>query len=152
MELLLIIVAFAVVLAVCYAAFNYFGVKKMEEGTERMQEIAGAIRIGANAFIRYEYKVVAIIGSIVAVLLGIIISWQTGVAFVIGATLSASAGWVGMKIATYSNVRVANRARETGDLGKTLKVAFKGGSVMGLCVAGFALFGILVVYLVFGLG
>ena len=108
MELLLIIVAFAVVLAVCYAAFNYFGVKKMEEGTERMQEIAGAIRIGANAFIRYEYKVVAIIGSIVAVLLGVIISWQTGVAFVIGATLSASAGWVGMKIATYSNVRVAN--------------------------------------------
>ena len=152
MELLLIIVAFAVVLAVCYAAFNYFGVKKMEEGTERMQEIAGAIRIGANAFIRYEYKVVAIIGSIVAVLLGVIISWQTGVAFVIGATLSASAGWVGMKIATYSNVRVANRARETGDLGKTLKVAFKGGSVMGLCVAGFALFGILVVYLIFGLG
>ena len=152
MELLLIIVAFAVVLAVCYAAFNYFGVKKMEEGTERMQEIAGAIRIGANAFIRYEYKVVAIIGSIVAVLLGVIISWQTGVAFVIGATLSASAGWVGMKIATYSNVRVANRARETGDLGKTLKVAFKGGSVMGLCVAGFALLGILIVYLVFGLG
>ncbi len=77
MELLLIIVAFAVVLAVCYAAFNYFGVKKMEEGTERMQEIAGAIRIGANAFIRYEYKVVAIIGSIVAVLLGVIISWQS---------------------------------------------------------------------------
>lgn len=152
MELLLIIVAFAVVLAVCYAAFNYFGVKKMSEGTERMQEIAGAIRIGANAFITYEYKIVAIIGSIVAVLLGVIISWQTGVAFVIGATLSASAGWVGMKIATYSNVRVANRARETGDLGQTLKVAFKGGSVMGLCVAAFALLGILIVYLVFGLG
>ena len=152
MELLLIIVAFAVVLAVCYAAFNYFGVKKMSEGTERMQEIAGAIRIGANAFIRYEYKIVAIIGSIVAVLLGVIISWQTGVAFAIGAVLSASAGWVGMKIATYSNVRVANRARETGDLGQTLKVAFKGGSVMGLCVAAFALLGILIVYLVFGLG
>jgi len=152
MELFLIIVAFAVILAVSYAAFNYFGVKKMKEGTERMEEIAGAIRIGANAFIRYEYKIVAIIGSIVAVLLGVVISWQTGVAFVLGATLSASAGWVGMKIATYSNVRVANRARETGDLGKTLKVAFKGGSVMGLCVAGFALFGILVVYLVFGLG
>ena len=152
MELLLIIVAFAVVLAVCYAAFNYFGVKKMSEGTERMQEIAGAIRIGANAFIRYEYKIVAIIGSIVAVLLGVVISWQTGVAFAIGATLSASAGWVGMKIATYANVRVTNKARETGDLGQTLKVAFKGGSVMGLCVAGFALLGILIVYLVFGLG
>ena len=55
-----------------------------------------------------------------------------------------------MKIATYSNVRVANQANETRDLGKTLKVAFKGGSVMGLCVAGFALLGIIIVYLVFG--
>ncbi len=151
MNLLLIIVAFAVILAISYAIFNFFTVKKLKEGTERMQEIAGAIRTGANAFIRYEYKIVAIIGSVIAVLLGVFISWQTAVAFVLGAVLSALAGWVGMKIATYANVRVANRARETGDLGKTLKVAFKGGSVMGLCVAGFALLGILIVYLVFGL-
>ncbi len=152
MEILLIIVAFAVIMALSYAAINFYSVKKLKEGTERMQEIAEAIRIGANAFINYEYKIVAIIGSIIAVLLGVIISWQTGVAFVIGAVMSASAGYIGMKIATYANVRVANRARETGDLGKTLKVAFKGGSVMGLCVAGFALLGILIVYLLFGLG
>ncbi|MBO4988726.1 MAG: sodium-translocating pyrophosphatase [Clostridia bacterium] len=151
MELLLIITGIAVILAVAYAAFNYFSVKKLKEGTERMQEIAGAIRIGANAFIRYEYKIVAIIGAVIAVLLGILISWQTAIAFVIGAVMSASAGWVGMKIATYANVRVSNCANETRDLGKTLKVAFKGGSVMGLCVAGFALLGILIVYLVFGL-
>ena len=56
-----------------------------------------------------------------------------------------------MKIATYANVRVTNRARVTGDLGKTLKIAFKGGSVMGLCVAGFALLGVIIVYCVFGL-
>ncbi len=151
MELLLIIVAFAVILAVSYAAFNYFSVKKLREGTERMSEIAEAIRVGANAFIRYEYKIVAIIGAVIAVVLGILISWQTALAFVIGAVMSASAGWVGMKIATYSNVRVTNRARETKDLGKTLKVAFKGGSVMGLCVAGFALLGALIVYLLFGI-
>ena len=151
MEILLIIVGIAVILAVSYAAFNYFSVKKLKEGTERMQEIAGAIRIGANAFIRYEYKLVAIIGAIIAVLLAVVISWQTALAFVVGAVMSASAGWVGMKIATYANVRVTNRARETKDLGKTLKVAFKGGSVMGLCVAGFALLGILIVYSVFGL-
>ena len=151
MEILLIIVGIAVILAVSYAAFNYFSVKKLKEGTERMQEIAGAIRIGANAFIRYEYKLVAIIGAIIAVLLAVVISWQTALAFVVGAVMSASAGWVGMKIATYANVRVTNRARETKDLGKTLKVAFKGGSVMGLCVAGFALLGILIVYGVFGL-
>lgn len=151
MEFLLIIVAFAVILAVSYAVFNFFSVKKMKEGTDRMEEIADAIRVGANAFIRYEYKLVAIIGAVIATVLGVIISWQTGVAFVIGAVMSAAAGYVGMKIATYANVRVANRARETGDLGKTLKVAFKGGSVMGLCVAGFALLGILIVFLCFGI-
>ncbi|MCD8372298.1 MAG: sodium-translocating pyrophosphatase [Clostridia bacterium] len=151
MEILLIIVAIAVVLAIAYAVFNFFSVKKMEEGTERMSEIAGAIRIGANAFIKYEFKLVAIIGAIIAVLLAAFISWQSACAFVIGAVMSASAGWVGMKIATYANVRVTNRARETKDLGKTLKVAFKGGSVMGLCVAGFALLGIIIVYLIFGL-
>ena len=95
-----------------YAAFNFFSVKKLEEGTDRMQEIAAAIRVGANAFITYEYKVVAIVAAVVAVLLALIISWSAGVAFIIGATMSASAGWVGMKIATYANVRVANEASE----------------------------------------
>ncbi len=151
MELLLIVSGFAVILAIAYACFNYFGVKKLEEGTDRMQEIAGAIRIGANAFIQYEYKIVAIIGAVIALVLGVLISWQTACAFLIGAVMSAAAGYVGMKIATYANVRVANRARESKDLGQTLKVAFRGGSVMGLCVAGFALLGILIVYLLFGI-
>ena len=150
-NLLLIIVGVAVILAVSYAVFNYFCVKKMEEGTDRMGEIAGAVRIGANAFIRYEYKLVAIIGSVIAVVVFLVISWQAAIAFIIGAVMSAAAGWVGMKIATYANVRVTNKARETGDLGKTLKVAFKGGSVMGLCVAGFALLGVIIVYCIFGL-
>ena len=131
-NLLLIVVGIAVILAVAYAAFNFFSVKKLEEGTERMQEIGSAIRTGANAFIKYEYKIVAIIGAVVAVLVFVIISWQAAIAFIIGAVMSASAGWVGMKIATYANVRVTNRARESRDLGKTLKVAFKGGSVMGI--------------------
>ena len=150
-NLLLIIVGAAVILAISYAIFNYFCVKKLEEGTDRMGEIAGAIRIGANAFIRYEYKLVAIIGSVIAVVVFLVISWQAAIAFIIGAVMSAAAGWVGMKIATYANVRVTNKARETGDLGKTLKVAFKGGSVMGLCVAGFALLGVIIVYSIFGI-
>ena len=150
MNLLLIVVGIAVVLAVAYAAFNYFSVKKLEEGTERMQEIGAAIRTGANAFIKYEYKIVAIIGAVVAVIVLVVISWQAAIAFVMGAVLSAAAGWVGMKIATYCNVRVTNKARESKDLGKTLRVAFKGGSVMGLCVAGFALLGAVLVFLIFG--
>lgn len=151
-ELLLIIVGAAVILACACAALNYFTTKKLKEGTERMQEIAAAIRVGANAFIKYEYKIVAIIGSVVAALLIVFVSWMTGLAFIIGALVSAAAGFVGMKIATYANVRVTNAANETRDTGKTLKVAFKGGSVMGLCVAGFALLGALIVYLIFGIG
>lgn len=152
LELLLIIAAAAVILACACAALNYFVTKKLDEGTERMQEIASAIRVGTNAFIKYEYKIVAIIGSVVAAILILFVSWQTGIAFIIGALVSACAGFVGMKIATYANVRVTNEANKTRDTGKTLKVAFRGGSVMGLCVAGFALFGAVVVYLIFGLG
>ncbi len=150
-NLLIIIAGVAIILAISYAVFNFFCVKKLEEGTEKMGDIAGAIRIGANAFIKYEYKLVAIIGAVIAVLVLVVISWQAAIAFVIGAVMSASAGWVGMKIATYANVRVTNTARQSKDLGKTLKTAFKGGSVMGLCVAGFALLGIVFVYCVFGL-
>ena len=152
MNWLILIVVFAVVLAISFAVLNFYLVKKLKEGNERMQEIAGAIREGASAFIRYEYKIVAIIGSCIAVVLGVVIAWETGVAFVIGAVMSALAGLIGMKIATYANVRVANTANETRNTGKTLKVAFRGGSVMGLCVAGFALLGIIIVYLIFGLG
>ncbi|MBE6349612.1 MAG: sodium-translocating pyrophosphatase [Spirochaetaceae bacterium] len=136
--------------ALAYAAFNFFVVKKMDEGTDTMKEIASAIRVGANAFIVYEYKVIAIIALVVAVVLAIVMSWETAVCFILGSVMSASAGWVGMKIATYANVRVSNKARESKKLGETLKVAFRGGSVMGLCVGGFALLGLFIVYLVFG--
>ncbi len=152
MNILMLIVLFAVILAVSFAVLNFYLVKKLKEGSERMQEIAAAIREGANAFIRYEYKIVAIIGSVIAVLLGLVISWETGISFVIGASMSAAAGFIGMKIATYANVRVANEANNTRNTGKTVKVAFRGGSVMGLCVAGFALLGILLVYFIFGVG
>ena len=147
---ILVLVIIAALLALAFAAFNFIFVKKMDEGTERMQEIAAAIRVGANAFINYEYKVLYLVVAIVAVVMAIVTSWQSGVALAIGSIMSGCAGMVGMKIATYSNVRVANEARLTKDIGKTVKVAFRGGSVMGLCVGGFALLGIFIVYIVFG--
>lgn len=150
LNLLTIIVMFAVVLALAYAAINFFLVKRLKEGNARMQEIAAAIREGANAFLLYEYRIVAIIAAAVAVLLALFIAWEAGVAFLLGALMSSAAGYVGMKIATYSNVRVTHTADETRDVGRTLQVAFRGGSVMGLCVAGFALLGALIVYLCFG--
>lgn len=151
-QLIMLLVLFAALFALAYAALNFVLVRKLKEGNERMQEIAAAIREGANAFIRYEYKIVAIIGVCIGAVLGIVISWETMIAFLIGALMSSLAGFVGMKIATYANVRVTNAANETRNTGKTLKVAFRGGSVMGLCVAGFALLGVLIVYLAFGLG
>ncbi len=152
MDLLIILVIFAALLALAFAAFNFFGVKKMSEGTEKMSEIASAIRVGANAFIRYEYKVLAIVVAIVAVIMAIVTTWHAAIALLIGSTMSACAGFVGMKIATYANVRVSNRARESRDIGQTVKVAFRGGSVMGLCVGGCALLGLFIVYMIFGVG
>ena len=152
MDVLIVLVIFAAMLALAFAAFNFFGVKKMPEGTQRMSEIASAIRVGANAFINYEYRVLLIVVLIVAVILAIVTTWHAAVALIIGALMSASAGFVGMKIATYANVRVSNRARETKDIGKTVKVAFRGGSVMGLCVGGFAMLGLFLVYMIFGVG
>lgn len=158
MEVLLVLVIVAALLALGYAAFNFASVKKMDEGNARMSEIAEAIRVGANAFITYEYKIIAVVVAIIAVSFAVIFSlqsstfmWQPSVCFVIGTVMSACAGWVGMKIATYANVRVANAANKTRNIGETLKVALKGGSVMGLCVGGFALLGLFIVYIVFGM-
>ncbi|NMA66388.1 MAG: sodium/proton-translocating pyrophosphatase, partial [Clostridiaceae bacterium] len=140
----------AVVFACVVAAYNFYAVKRRESGTELMNEIAGAIQEGANAFLNQEFKLILKVVSVVIILFAVVVSWYTAVAFAIGAIMSWSAGMVGMKIATISNVRVSNEARKTNNLGATLKVAFQGGSVMGLCVGGFALLGLLIVYVIFG--
>jgi len=149
---ILALVIIASLLMLGFAAVNFVKVKKMDEGTEKMVEIASAIRIGANAFINYEYKILIIVTLCIFIALSVLVNIYTALAFVIGAVMSASAGYVGMKIATYANVRVANEARVTKKLGNTLKVAFRGGSVMGLCVGGFALLGLFLVYIIFGVG
>ena len=143
-------VVIAVFAALALAAINYTAVRRMDTGTAMMQEIAGAIQDGADAFIKHEYKIIFSIAIFIAIGLGVLVAWYTGVAFIFGAFMSATAGWIGMKIATLANVRVANKARESKKLGQTLKVAFQGGSVMGLSVGGFSLLGLVIVYLVFG--
>jgi len=139
------------ILALMFAAFNFRQTVKRPAGTSKMQEISMAIYEGADAFIKHEYKVVFTIAIPLAVILGIITEWYVGVAFILGAFMSSLAGLVGMRIATKANVRVSNTARETKHIGKTLKVAFQSGSVMGLSVAGFALLGLTAVYAIFGM-
>ncbi len=147
---MIVLVFVAVVFALLLARYNFKKVKELDEGTDLMKEIALAIKEGANAFINHEYKVIARIAVVIAVILSIIIDWYVGIAFVLGASMSGLAGFIGMRIATISNVRVSNKARVSKSLGETLKVAYQGGSVMGLSVGGFALLGLGIVYLVFG--
>lgn len=98
MEALLILVIVASLLAIGYAAFNFASVKRLDEGTDRMKEIASAIRVGANAFIEYEYKIIAVVVAVIAVIFMIIFtiqykafSWEPSVCFIIGVVMSALA-------------------------------------------------------------
>lgn len=139
-----------VIIALLVSAYNFYEVKRKPAGTQKMKEIAHAIQEGAITFLVHETKVILLVGLIIAAILGIVVSWYTSIAFIIGALMSGIAGYIGMKIATYTNVRVTNEAKETRDIGATLRVAFQGGSVMGLCVGGFALLGLVAIYLIFG--
>lgn len=122
-------------------------VGKMEEGTDRMKEIAGSIREGANAFLKAEYKILVIFAIVLFLLIGFGVGWKTAVCFVIGAVFSTLAGYFGMTVATKANVRTANAAR-TGGMNKALSIAFSGGAVMGMSVVGLGLLGVGLVYVI----
>ena len=129
------------IVAFCLAAW----IKKADEGTDRMKEIAGYIREGAMAFLKREYKTMVIVIVVLFLLIGLgLQSWTTAILYVCGALLSVLAGFFGMKVATLGNVRTANAAKESG-MDKALKIAFRSGAVMGLCVSGLGLFGLGVV-------
>lgn len=119
-------------------------VSKAPEGTDRMKEISGYIREGAFAFLKREYKTMILVIVALFVLIGFAINWTSAVLYVCGALLSVLAGFFGMNVATKGNVRTANAAMESG-MPKALKIAFRSGAVMGLCVAGLGLLGLGVV-------
>src|SRR5438309_3527479 len=112
-----------------------------------MREIAAAIQEGASAYLNRQYTVIAIIGVIIAVVIGLAINWTTAALYVVGASLSAAAGYVGMNIAVRANVRTAEAAR--GGLNAALQVAFRGGAVTGFMVVGLGLIGVSAAYYVF---
>jgi K(+)-stimulated pyrophosphate-energized sodium pump len=133
--------------AVLFAIVLIFLVLHVPTGNDRMREIAAAIQEGASAYLNRQYTVIAIIGVVIAVVLGFFINWSTAALFVVGAVLSASAGYVGMNIAVRSNLRTAEAAR--GGLDKALQVAFRGGAVTGFMVVGLGLLGVSAAYFVF---
>lgn len=136
-------------LGVAYAGYNFSSVKKLQEGTDDMKEIAQSIREGANSFLQEEYKVLLKTILVITAVLAIFIQYTSAITFVLGIFMSGLAGFIGMKMSTYANVRVTNTARLTKNIGKTLKVALRGGSVMGLCVSAFSLIGLAIIYIVF---
>ncbi|MDD4377312.1 MAG: sodium-translocating pyrophosphatase [Eubacteriales bacterium] len=134
--------ALGLIVAFCLAAW----IGKAEEGTDRMKEIAGYIREGAMAFLRREYKTMVIVVIVLFLAIGFgLQSWVTAVLYLIGALLSVLAGYFGMKVATLGNVRTADAAMTSG-MPKALKIAFRSGAVMGLCVTGLGLLGLGLVF------
>src|SRR5690349_7276864 len=146
MDKLIYLVPLMGLIGLIYTLVKFNWVSKQEAGSDRMKEISKYIAEGAMAFLRAEWKILGYFVVIVGLLLAVMASanphghWAISIAFILGAVFSATAGYIGMKVATKANVRTAHAARTS--LSKALQVSFTGGSVMGMGVAGLAVLGL----------
>jgi K(+)-stimulated pyrophosphate-energized sodium pump len=145
-----VLVPLAGILALLFALAMANLVRREEDGTDKMKEIASAIREGASAFLLSEYRVLIIFVAVLFFVLGFALhNWLEACCFLVGAAFSVLAGFFGMKVATLANVRTANAARTSG-MAKALSVAYHGGAVMGFCVVGLGVFGASIIYYLTG--
>ena len=139
-----------VLCAIAYVFWNYFKIKQLGEGTDEMVELAAIIRSGSRTFIKTEYKTVAVVVAFLAIVFSLFVEKTAGISFIIGAAMSSFVCIIGMRSATYANVRTSNKARETKSIAETVKVALCGGSVSGLAVQAFGMLGLIIVLLIWG--
>lgn len=144
------IVLCVIMLTLAYVFFNYFRIRKMNEGTNEMAEMAGIIRSGASTFMKTEYKTIAFVVVAIALVFSLFVEATSGITFLFGACMSSVVCVLGMRSATYANVRTANIARETLSIGETVKVALCGGSISGLSVQAFGMLGLILVLIIWG--
>jgi len=144
------IVLCVIMLTLAYVFFNYFRIRKMNEGTNEMAEMAGIIRSGASTFMKTEYKTIAFVVVAIALVFSLFVEATSGITFLFGACMSSVVCMLGMRSATYANVRTANIARETLSIGETVKVALCGGSISGLSVQAFGMLGLILVLIIWG--
>ncbi|PIP04628.1 sodium-translocating pyrophosphatase [candidate division WWE3 bacterium CG23_combo_of_CG06-09_8_20_14_all_40_14] len=142
--LLPILISLPAIIAIGYSYFLYKSILKLPNGTPKMREIAQAIELGANAYFKAQYKVIGIVALALFGVLFLSLGYLTALGFLLGAVASGLAGFLGMTAAVKTNVRTAEMAKQ--GLGKALTVAFKGGAVTGLLVAGLGLLSVTAFY------
>src|SRR3954451_23237341 len=139
MSVLTVIIACGL-LAIVESVGATISVRRADPGCPKMQEIAAAVREGAQAYLRRQYTTIGIVGIVIFFIVGYFLGWLVAVGFAIGAVLSGAAGFIGMNVSVRANVRTAQAA--ISSLGAGLEIAFKSGAITGMFVAGLALLGV----------